>query len=132
MAKLGQDLTAAITEVDDIIQRFQQCSKAKNKVVENLESIEGLMEINGEPLNDFKNHAIESLLGNTSADDPLKKAAEMLEERRRSMSTVVKNYADFVIYNIKENVVKCPPAYAMYKSSVVVACSGIAYPFVST
>ncbi|KAL1458872.1 hypothetical protein MTO96_027639, partial [Rhipicephalus appendiculatus] len=105
----GQDLTAAIAEVDDIIKRFQQCTKAKV----------------------FKNYAIESLFGNSSADDPLKKAAKILEERRRSMSTVVKNYADFVIYNIKENLVKCPPAYAMYKSTVVVACSGIAYPFIN-
>ncbi|KAH7955321.1 hypothetical protein HPB52_000281 [Rhipicephalus sanguineus] len=32
---------------------------------------------------------------------------------------------------IKENLVKCPPAYAMYKSSVVVACNGIVYPFAS-
>ncbi|KAH6934605.1 hypothetical protein HPB50_025691 [Hyalomma asiaticum] len=103
----------------------------QNKVVKNLEAIEALLEINGQPVNDFKNETINGLSEDTDVQRERNKTFKSLDERRRSLSKVVKGYTDFVITNIKENLVKCPPAYTMYTSSLIVGCSGIVYPFAS-
>ncbi|XP_049519229.1 pre-mRNA-splicing factor CWC22 homolog [Dermacentor silvarum] len=128
-AGMGTDVTSAQTEVDGIIMKFQLCTKAKNKVVENLEAIEDLVKIDGRPADEFKDETI-NILGDTQASqDLLKKASALLEERKRSLSGVVQGYTDYLVYQIKENLGKCHPAYTMYASSLVVACDGVVHPF---
>ncbi|XP_065306095.2 prominin-like protein [Dermacentor albipictus] len=128
-AGLEADVISGQTEVDNIILKFQLCTKAKNKVVENLESIEDLVKINGRPADDFKAETIKTLGDKKASHDQLNKANALLEERKRSLSVVVKGYSDYVIYKIKEDLARCPPAYTMYSSSLVVVCSGVVHPF---
>nr|XP_054923029.1 uncharacterized protein LOC126524360 [Dermacentor andersoni] len=100
-----------------------------NKVVENLESIEDLVKIDGRPADDFKAETIRTLGDKQASHDQLNKANALLEERKRSLSRVVKGYSDYLIYKIKEDLGRCPPAYTMYSSSLVVVCNGVVHPF---